>query len=140
MGKRRRTHYVSPPKGLASAKNKNGAKNPPPPVPKPSSFTPDGSSGPNVENPTEQPEPSQGWSKPPGLSDKFDLLMRKGPGGLTIAQLNVKKIGRAKRKELAAILSMLKVDCLAIVEHHVEAGDYKVDKGAVPFLADKDRF
>ena len=64
------------------------------------------------------------------LSEKYDLLIKRGVGGLVIAQLNVKKIGRAKRRELASILSNLKIDCLAVVEHHILAGDYVDDKNA----------
>ena len=56
--------------------------------------------------------------------------MRKTTGGLVIAQLNVKKIGRAKRKELRTVLSKLKIDCLAVVEHHISTGDYVEDKHA----------
>ena len=67
----------------------------------------------------------QGWMKPPNLSSKFDLLIRKDVGDLTIAQLNVEKIGRVKRKELAVILTDLRIDCLAIVEHHIKSGDYQ---------------
>ena len=75
-------------------------------------------------------DPNQDWVRPPGLSEKYDLLIKRGVGGLVIAQLNVKKIGRAKRKELASILSNLKIDCLAVVEHHISAGDYVEDKNA----------
>ena len=43
-------------------------------------------------DPTERPSvPTQEWVRPPGLSKKFDILVRKTPGGLVIAQLNVNK-------------------------------------------------
>ena len=38
---------------------------------------------------------------------------------MTIAHLNVEKIGRFKRKELADILSKYDIDCLGIVEHQL---------------------
>ena len=128
MGKRRRTIHAPPNKGLGSVKNKVQACSKPPIVPTPSEPDTTATNGPKGGCQSEESDPSLGWTKPPGLSEKFDLLMRKGPGGLTIAQLNVKKLGRAKRKELAATLATLKIDCLAIVEHHIEAGDYEVDK------------
>ena len=58
-------------------------------------------------NPSDHAHGSQneGWMKPPNLSSKFDLLIRKDVGDLTIAQLNVEKMGRVKRKELAVILT-----------------------------------
>ena len=66
--------------------------------------------------------------KPDGLSDKFDILFKQRVGSLLVAQLNVKKIGRVKRNYLAILLKKLKVDCLAVSEHHISAGDHDMDQ------------
>ena len=55
---------------------------------------------------------NSGWSRPPNISPRFNLLLRKDIGDLTIAHLNVEKIGRFKRKELADILSKFDIDFL----------------------------
>ena len=70
------------------------------------------------------------WSKPMDLSSKFDILTSKGKGDLTIGLLNVRKLGRVKRTELADTLQKMDIDCLAVVEHHVAASVYDVDKYA----------
>ena len=67
-------------------------------------------------------------SKPKDLSQKFDILFKHRVGGLLIAQLNVQKIGKLKCKLLSKTLKDLRVDCLAIVEHHLPAGDYEPDQ------------
>ena len=40
------------------------------------------------------------------LSPKFDLLLNREKGDLTIAELNVQRIGKNKRDELRAILKL----------------------------------
>ena len=67
---------------------------------------------------------NSGWTRPPNISQRFNLLLRKDIGDLTIAHLNVEKIGRFKRKELADILSKYDIDCLGIVEHQLGSNDY----------------
>ena len=53
------------------------------------------------------------------LSPKFDILKSKEKGDLTIAHLNVEKIGKGKRKELGKILKDLDIDCLSVAEHQI---------------------
>ena len=53
------------------------------------------------------------------LSPKFDLLLNREKGDLTIAEINVQKIGKNKRDELREILKQNKIDCLAVTEHHI---------------------
>ena len=67
---------------------------------------------------------NSGWTRPPNISPRFNLLLRKDIGDLTIAHLNVEKIGRFKRKELADILSKFDIDCLGVVEHQLGSSDY----------------
>ena len=54
------------------------------------------------------------------LSPKFDLLFNKDAGDLTVATLNVQKIGVLKRKELAKILKENDIDILSVTEHHIK--------------------
>ena len=67
---------------------------------------------------------------PPDSQKKFDLLIKRVAGGLVVARLNINKTGSANQKELATILSNLKIHCLAVVEHHISAGDYVEDKNS----------
>ena len=62
------------------------------------------------------------------LSSKFDTLLSKNNGDLTIGLLNVRNLGKVKRTKLADTLQKMDIDCLAVVEHHVAASSYDVDK------------
>ena len=75
------------------------------------------------------PKPPQantdlGGVHPPNSSPRFNLLVRKDVGDLTVAQLNIEKIGKFKRKELAEILNKHDIDCLDIVEHQIGSSDF----------------
>ena len=80
-------------------------------------------------NPTyPKPPPAttnSGWIKSPNSSPRFNLLMRKDVSDLTVAHLNVEKIGKFKRKELAEILHKFYIDCLGIVEHQIGSSDFE---------------
>ena len=58
-------------------------------------------------------------NKTNNLSPKFDLLLNREKGDLTIAEINVQKIGKNKRDELREVLKQNKIDCLAVTEHHI---------------------
>ena len=57
--------------------------------------------------------------KDTNFSPKFDLFSKKELGDLTIAEINIEKMGKAKRKELGKILKENKIDLLAVIEHHI---------------------
>ena len=62
--------------------------------------------------------------RPEGISDRFDTLFKQKVGSLVVAQLNVNKIGKTKRRLLSEILNNYGVDCLAVVEHHLAKDRY----------------
>ena len=83
--------------------------------------------GGNTKPTTPKPPPAttnSGWIKSPNSSPRFNLLMRKDVSDLTVAHLNVEKIGKFKRKELAEILHKYDIDCLGIVEHQIGSSDF----------------
>ena len=50
---------------------------------------------------------------------RFEFLKNKSSGELTVAHLNVEKLGVLKRRELEKMLKSLDIDLLSIVEHHI---------------------
>ena len=56
-------------------------------------------------------------------SQKFDFLKKKKSGDVTVAHLNVEKLGALKRRELVKTIKSLDIDLLSIVEHHISMED-----------------